>query len=477
MKTLAWTLGCLLLVACSKPPASQSTSAGDFRLELALVPDPPTTGENRLLVTVRDATGNPLDGAQLAFEYDMPAMGSMPQMKGGGTTEALGKGRYSIRYPLQMPGDWMLTLGIEAPGHVLAHVRLTVSPARRGFTLEGGGHGGHEPPEAAGQGKALDVSPYRQQLLGVRYATATRRELSRSMRGFGRVEVDERQLADVTLKFEAYVESLLVAETGRAVRAGEPLLRLYSPDLLAAEEEYLEAIRTVGDADTKPLQLAASRRLRIWGLTDQDLQQLRSHGSSEGRMTLRSPAAGVVLEKNVVSGSRVMAGEVLYRIGNLGRVWVQAQFYESEAPFVAVGQPAVVSLAAIPGEAIDGRISFVAPRVDEKTRALQARVEVANPRLLLKPGMFADVRVERSLGPVLSIPSASLLISGEHRYVFLQRPEGRLKPVEVMVGTSGGEFTEVRSGLEEGDQVVVGPTFLLGSEAQIREAMPRWSEP
>ena len=163
--------------------------------------------------------------------------------------------------------------------------------------------------------------------------------------------------------------------------------------------------------------------------------------------------------------------------GNLGRVWVQAQFYESEAPFVAVGQPAMVSVPAAPGDRIEGRVSFVAPRVDEKTRTLQARIEVANPRQLLKPGMFADVRVERSLGNLLSVPSAAVLVSGEHRYAFVQRAQGRLQPVEILAGASAGELTEVRAGLEEGDRVVIGPTFLLGSEAQLRDAMPRWSAP
>ena len=477
MRRAAFALGLVLLAAsCRKNATGQSTSAGDLKVDLALAPDPPTTGDNRLLVTLHDTSGKPVEGAHLAFEYDMPAMGQMAEMKGGGTTQSLGNGRYSISYPLQMNGDWTLTLGIEAPGHSPTQVRLTVSPPRKGFTLETGGSVGGA-PEASGVGKPLEVSPYRQQLLGVRFAAAERRQLSRALRGFGRVEVDERQLADVTLKYEAYVETLSVAETGRAVRTGEALLTLYSPDLLAAEEEFLQSARLASDEGTKAVQSAAGRRLRLWGLNDADLQRLRAQGKSNGRLTLRSPATGVVLEKNVVAGSRVMPGEVLYRIGNLGRVWVQAQFYESEAPFVLVGQQASVSLAAIPGEKIEGRVSFVAPQVDEKTRTLQARIEVSNPRLLLKPGMFADVRVEHALGNVLSVPSSTLLMSGEHRYAFVQRDGGQLQPVEVMTGPSAGEYTEVRSGLQEGDRVVVGPTFLLGSEAQLRDAMPRWSAP
>jgi len=469
------THSCLLLLAllaaagCSRPPPPPTTTAGDLGVRLALVPDPPTTGDNALLVTLTDASGKPVDGARLAFQYDMPAMGAMPEMKGGGEPRSLGGGRYRIIYPLQMNGDWTLTLGVEAPGHAPARVRLKVSPPRKGFTVESGGGPGARTGEAEG----LEVSPYRQQLLGVRFVTVEERELTRSIRGFGQVEVDERQLADVTLRYEAFVESLAVAETGRAVKSGEPLLTLYSPDLLAAEEEYLA---TAGaDGADAPLRTAAGRRLKLWGLSDADLARLRSQGHTAGRFTLRAPASGVVLEKNVVVGTRVMPGQVLYRIGNLGKVWVQAQFFESEAPFVAVGQPATISVPALPGETMEGRITFLAPRVDDKTRTLQARIELPNPKRLLLPGMFADVKAERSLGKVLAVPTSALLMSGEHRYAFVERGESRLEPVAVEIGATGGDFTQVRAGLSAGERVVVGPTFLLGSEAQLRDAIPRWS--
>jgi Cu(I)/Ag(I) efflux system membrane fusion protein len=460
----------LAATACTKAPPASTTTAGDLSVGLTLAPDPPTTGENALLVTLTDASGKAVDGARLAFEYDMPAMGAMPEMKGGGESRPLGGGRYRITYPLQMNGDWTLTLGIEAPGHAPARVRLKVSPPRKGFTIESGAGAGARTGEAEG----LEISPYRQQLVGVRFATVEERELTRSIRGFGQVEVDERQLADVTLRYEAFVESLAVAETGRTVKAGEPLLTLYSPDLLAAEEEYLAAA-SAGDGADAPLRTAAGRRLRLWGLSDADLARLRTQGHTAGRFTLRSPASGVVLEKNVVVGTRVMPGQVLYRIGNLGRVWVQAQFFESEAPFVAVGQPATIAVPALPGETMEGRVTFLAPRVDDKTRTLQARIELPNPKRLLLPGMFADVKAQRSLGKVLSVPTAALLMSGEHRYAFVARGESRLEPVVVETGATGGDLTQVRAGLSAGDRVVVGPTFLLGSEAQLREAMPRWS--
>ena len=471
-RSLPLLLSVLATTGCGKAPPPQTTTAGDLSVGLALDPDPPRAGDNALLVTLQDVSGKPVEGAALAFEYAMPAMGAMPEMKGGGETQSLGQGRYRIGYPLQMNGDWTLNLGIDAPGHPRARVRLMVSPPRKGFTVEKGAAPGTRTADG-GEAGGIEVSPYRQQLVGVRFATVEERELTRSIRGFGQVEVDERQLADVTLRYEAFVESLSVAETGRAVKAGEPLLTLYSPDLLAAEEEYLAA--SAGGGSESALRTAAGRRLRLWGLSDVDLARLRSEGRTAGRLTLRSPASGVVLEKNVVVGTRVMPGQVLYRIGNLGKVWIQAQFFESEAPFVAVGETAAISVPALPGETMEGRVTFLAPRVDEKTRTLRARIELPNPKRLLLPGMFADVRAERSLGKMLSVPTTALLMSGEHRYAFVDRPNSRLQPVEVEVGVTGGEFTQVRSGLSAGEQVVIGPTFLLGSEAQLRDAIPRWS--
>ncbi len=190
-------------------------------------------------------------------------------------------------------------------------------------------------------------------------------------------------------------------------------------------------------------------------------------------MTIVAPAAGVVIEKNVVEGTRVMAGSSLYRIGNLGRVWVQADVAERDAMFLAVGQAARVRLPALP-EALEARVAFVAPMVNPKTRTLEARLEIKNPRQALRPGMFADVQIDAALGTRLSVPDGALLLSGEHRYAFVDRGNGRLQPVEVQVGAQAGDFVEVRGGLAAGDRVALGATFLLSSEAKLRDALPRW---
>ena len=454
-------------LSCAKQQAT-AVKAADLDVQVAVEPDPPRTGENRLRVSIRDASGKPVDGAQLAFEYHMPSMGSMPEMKGGGDVKAEGGGSYVVRYALAMQGDWYLSLGVDVPGHPHTLLKLKVSPPRRGFAVESKGAAS----EAALKG--IEVSPERQQLIGVTFEAVEERRLAITVRAPGRVAVDERKLADMTLKYEAYVERLFVGETGKAVKEGQPLLRLYSPDLLAAEEELLTA-RKSGAAPE--IVSAAERRLTYWGLTREQIAGLERQGRAEGRLTVSAPTSGVVLEKAVVEGARAMPGTNLYRIGNLGRVWVQAAVYERDAPFVAVGQPAKISVPSLPGEPSDARVSFVAPTVDEKTRTLEARLELANAKLLLKPGMFADVLIEVPLGLRLAVPDSALLLSGEHRYAFVDRGEGRLEPVEVEVGALAGTYHEVKSGLAKGDRVATGATFLLSSEAKLRDALPHWRKP
>ena len=473
MTNIARLCALLLLAACAKKDTSDALHAGDLLIRLALDPDPPRAGENLLEVELQDAQGKPQDGAQLAFVSDMNAMGSMPEMKGGGEVKALGGGKYQIAYPLPMLGDWALTLGIDAPGHPHAGLRFKVSPPRKGYTVESRGAA----PMKEGAAQELEVAPGRQQLIGVVFAKVERRPLSLSLRAPGRVEVDETQVHDVVLKYDAYVEKLLVDQTGEQVRAGQPLLVLYSPDLLAAERDYLVAAKSGALAGSEQLVRAAGERLKLWGFTAAQFAELRKRGTAEPRVTIRSPAGGTVLEKNVVAGAQSMAGSALYRIGNLGRIWVVADLFESDAPYLRTGLPATMTLPFASGLSWKGTVQFVSPTVDEKTRALHARLAFPNARLALKPGMFTDVKIEVPLGARLAVPDNALLASGEHRYAFVKRGAGALQAVEVKTGALTGDYDEVTGGLVEGEEVATQATFLLSSEAQLRDALPRWSGP
>jgi Cu(I)/Ag(I) efflux system membrane fusion protein len=471
--TTSALLAAIVLAGCARKPVGEALHAGDFEVRLALEPDPPVAGDNTLHVELADAAGKPVDGARLSLVYDMPAMGAMPEMKGEGETKASNGGRYEVKYPLPMMGDWSVSVTIEAPGHAAATLRLKLSTSRKGYVVEHGAMTG------GATSAALEVSPRRQQLIGVVWGTVERRPLTLSLRAPGRVDVDETQVADVVLKYDAYVEKLYVSRTGQPVKAGEPLLTLYSPDLYAAEQDLLVARRSAeGHVPGSDQLLAAAReRLRLWNLSDAQMADVEKRGKAESRVTIRARTSGVVLEKNVVEGTRAMAGMALYRIGNLGRVWVLADLFESDAPYVAANQTATMTIPWAGSAGVPGRVEFVYPTVDEKTRSLRARLSFANARLSLKPGMFVDVVIEVPLGTRLAVPDNALLVSGEHRYVFVQRGEGQLQAVEVKVGARAGDFDEVLSGLNEGDKVATQATFLLSSEAQLRDALPRWSTP
>jgi Cu(I)/Ag(I) efflux system membrane fusion protein len=467
----------LALAACTRKSVGDALHVGDFQVRLALEPDPPVAGDNIVRVEVRDAQGKPVDGARVELVYDMPAMGAMPEMKGNGESRALGGGRYEVKYPLSMLGDWTLTLAIEAEGHPPANLRFKVSPPRKGYTVERGAA-----PTRPGEGTrtgTIEVSPERQQLIGVVFTKVERRPLALSLRAAGRVDVDESQIADVVLKYDAYVEKLYVSQTGQPVKVGQPLLTLYSPELYSAEQDLVVARRSADSHAPGAEQLlrAARERLRLWSLSKAQMAEVERRGKADSRVVIRAAKAGVVLEKNVVEGTRAMAGSVLYRIGNLGRIWVLADLFESDAPFVASGQAATMTVPWAGATSIIGRVEFVYPTVDEKTRSLRARLSFENARLALKPGMFVDVRIDVPLGSRLAVPDSALLSSGEHRYAFVDRGDGRLQAVEVTVGALAGGYDEVIDGLREGDRVATEGNFLLSSEAQLRDALPRWSTP
>jgi Cu(I)/Ag(I) efflux system membrane fusion protein len=468
--------GLLLAFACAKGmPGGDVLQAGDFQVRLRLEPDLPTAGENKIHLSLMDSSGKPIEGATPHLVYDMPAMGSMPEMKGAGEAHAQSNGNYDLTYALPMMGDWTLTLAIGAPNHPPAALRFKVSTQRKGYSVE------QHPMARAGEGTQLgiEVSPERQQLIGVVYGKVEKRPLSLSLRASGRVEVDETQVADVVLKSDAYAEKLFVGQTGQHVKAGDPLLTVYSPDLLSSEQDLLVAVKSASGGIPGGDQLirAAEDRLRLWGLSATQIAELKRSGKAQPRITIRSPLGGTVLEKSVVEGSRVMAGNVLYRIGNLGRVWVLADLFESDAPYLRTGLPATMTLPWGAGEAWKGNVSFVYPTVDEKTRAIRARLAFPNARLVLKPGMYVDVLVEVPLGARLAVPDSALLASGEHRYAFVKKGEGRLQPIEVKTGAHAGDYDEVLEGLNDGDEVATQSTFLLSSEAQLRNALPRWSTP
>jgi len=330
-------------------------------------------------------------------------------------------------------------------------------------------------PSTAGgaPGSVVTIDPVVVQNMGVRLAPATRGSLSRHLRTIGEIEVAEDEISVVNLRYSGWIEQIHADHTGEEVEKGQALFDIYSPELVSAQDEYLLALRTAG-ADS-PLARSARARLENWELTDRQLESIAENGEPTRDVTIYAPRSGFVLHKNVVEGARITAGSDLYRIGDLDRIWVLAEVYEFDAPWIAEGLVATMELSFAPGETYVGHVSYVYPTLNRKSRTLKVRLEFPNPGLSLRPGMFATVWIETDRRDgVLMIPTEAILQGGDRQTVFVAEGQGRYRAQSVTTGLAGdNRHTEVLSGLAEGEQVVVSGQFLLDSESQLQEAVAK----
>jgi Cu(I)/Ag(I) efflux system membrane fusion protein len=313
------------------------------------------------------------------------------------------------------------------------------------------------------------VDDARRQRIGLKTARAEVAPMDLSIRALGRVTYDEKALVDVTLKLDGYIHELRVNATGEPVKKGDVLFTLYSPELYAAQQEYLLARRSQSTANTS-LVGAARKRLELWGLTSAQIERVAQRDEPIENMPFLSPASGYVIEKNLVEGAAVKAGERLFRIAPLKKVWVEADVYEQDLPQVKVGQPVEVTLPYLPGRKYPGRVGYIYPAIQGNTRTGRIRIELPNPGLELKPDMYADVRFVIHGGPRLQVPEAAVIYTGPRRLVFVDQGEGRLRPQEVKLGLKGEDTFEVVEGLKAGDVVVTSGNFLIAAESRLRSA-------
>lgn len=318
----------------------------------------------------------------------------------------------------------------------------------------------------------VKISPERQQLIGVRTEAVKSRPVERTIQTVGQVDYAEPNIRYVNLKYDGWVEKLYVDSTGRAVRAGEALFDLYSPDLVAAEQEYLIALKAgtaLGGASS--ILESARQKLSLWNVTDAQIEELRKTGAGARTVAVFSPASGIVVEKNVIQGQKVMSGENLFKIVDLSRVWILGEVYEYELPFIKTGQEVMVSLSYDPGESFSGKIAYIYPYLKPDTRTNQIRIEAANPGLKLKPGMYANLRLRVDLGTKLAVPSDAVLDAGVTKIVFVALGDGYFEPREVKLGARGENVYEVLDGVREGENVVTSANFLVDSESSLKAAL------
>lgn len=337
----------------------------------------------------------------------------------------------------------------------------------------------------------VKISTDKVQKLGVKTEQVLSRKMVNTVRAVGQFQFNEQRLSTVTTKFEGYIEKLYVNTTGQPVKRGQPLMEVYSPELVSAQEEYLIAWngrQSLSNGTPESLvgvgQLADSalKRLRNWDISDAQLQRLKKDGKATRTLTMYSPANGVVLEKAAVQGLRFMPGEPLFKIADLSTIWLLADVFEQDIALVHVGQTVNITVNAYPGKELKGKIDYIYPTVSSETRTAKVRVVLANPDGILKPDMYASIQLMS--GPVsghdgasvLAVPDSAVIDSGTRQVVLVQLTEGLYEPREVKLGMRSDGYVEIAEGLNEGENVVVRANFLIDAESNLKAALGSFGE-
>jgi len=327
----------------------------------------------------------------------------------------------------------------------------------------------------------VQISPERQQLIGVKFGTVEVRPLEKVIRTVGRVDYDEKRIVTISPKIGGWIEDLYIDFTGRFVSKGEPLLTIYSPELVSTQEEYLLALRAKKDLVKSPfpevagsgtsLAESAKRRLKLWDISDDQIKALEESGQVKKTLILHSPFSGFVLEKAAYKGMNVMPGIALYKLADLSVVWLIADIYEYEIPFIRLGQQATIQFSYLPGETFTGKAIYLSPLLDPNTRTAKVRFEFPNPHGKLKPEMFANVEMKIHLGQKLAVPEGAVIDTGLRQIAIVDKGSGYFEPREIKVGAKVENYYEVIKGLKAGERVVTSANFLIDSESKLKEAL------
>jgi Cu(I)/Ag(I) efflux system membrane fusion protein len=324
------------------------------------------------------------------------------------------------------------------------------------------------------------ISPEKQQLIGVRVEPVEKRQLTKTIRAVGIVEHMERNITAINTKIGGWIEKEFVDRTGDRLIKSKPLITIYSPELVATQEEYLLALKGKRELSgssipevsqgSESLLEATKRRLLLWDISEEQIEQLEKTGQVQKTLTIFVPANGFVFEKIVSTGQYVNPGETLYKIADLSMVWVNAQVYEYELPFIKKGQEAQITFSYVPGEVFVGKVFVVTPTVDPVTRTGRVRFEIPNPDGKLKPNMYANVDIKIELGKRLAIRDEAVLDTGKRQIAFVDKGDGYFEPRELKLGSKVENYYAVLSGLTEGERVITSANFLIDSESKLKEA-------
>ena len=328
---------------------------------------------------------------------------------------------------------------------------------------------------------SVQITPEKQQLIGVEYGTVEYETVKSSVRAVARVTLDETKIAKVHSKLEGWIDQVFVDFTGKQVHQGDPLLTIYSPEALATQQEYLLAIKAqhmmhdnpvhemLGSTDN--LVAAAKKRMELWDIGDNQIAEITASGVPLKNLTLTSPINGFVMERNVFAKQRIMPETALYTVADLSRVWVVADVFEYEASGVRLGMPAAMTLSYLPGRTFRGKVNYILPQVDAATRTIKVRIEFPNADFALKPDMYGEVEFQTGGGRRLVVPQTAVMNSGDRQVVFVDRSKGYFEPREVKLGGRSEGRVEILSGLQPGERIVISGNFLIDSESQLKTSL------
>jgi Cu(I)/Ag(I) efflux system membrane fusion protein len=375
------------------------------------------------------------------------------------------------------------TLGTARRAVFLTIVVVAAAGAAWWFTRAGNVANGSQSATtvADSNGSPVMLTPEAANRIGVTYARVERGSLNTDVRTVGLVTYDETRVKTIAPKVDGYVEQLYVAFTGQPVEVNDSLLRIYSPMLLTAQEELLLARKLASDVangstdarrNADALLSGARRRLTYWDIPDDDIARVERTGEVQKTLTLRSPLRGVVVQKNVSVGQRIMAGDAVYQVADLREVWLEGEVFERDLAAIRLGETVTAEFAAMPGKPREGRIVFVSPTISAETRTTKIRVALPNTDLVLKPGMYATIRIlGEARGGVLSVPRSAVLATGTKVLVFVKGADGMLTPREVVLGGNNDDRVEILRGLAVGETVVSSATFLIDAESNLGSAL------
>jgi len=338
-------------------------------------------------------------------------------------------------------------------------------------------------PKMIEEAPTIQITPEKQQLIGVKTVEVSLKPMEKVIRTVGRIEYDERKLATVNTKVEGWIERLYVDYTGKYVKKGEPLAEIYSPELFATQQEFINVVKwektqkeegygQMLAKDAQTIIEAARERLKLWDISDAQIKKIEDSGKPIRTLTLYSPVSGYIVQKMALQGMRIIPGEKLFDVADLSTIWVIADIYEYELSLVKVGEIARIKLSYLPEKEFESSIDYIYPTLSEETRTTKIRFTIPNPVGELKPNMYTDVEVKISLGTKLVIPEDALIDTGERQIVYVAKGEGYFEPREVLSGLRGEGLVEVIKGLREGEKVASAANFLIDSEAKLKGIQP-----